>query len=348
MVLKTLTLQNFKSHSYFQCDFKNGISIFEGQNGVGKTNILEAINYLSTARSFRKIEDIKLIKEGNEYGEINTVIEEGIFKKNIKIVFYHKGRQIYINNKRIERISQLASVVNVILFEPNDVGLFKDTPKRRRYFLNNALLKKSNIYLNELIKYQKILEERNKLLKQENIDDNLLDILTDRLIESSDVIINYRMSYIKNINSIISDISTQLFGKKTDVKIVYKSFIEYDENFKEKAKQLFLKNKSKEIANKATLFGVHKEDFETLFNDKNIAQYGSQGENRLVALALTLSPYFLEENEDKKPIILLDDVMSELDDNHQQLLIKFLKKFKQTFITATKLNINNAESYQIK
>ena len=348
MIIKKLELHNYRNYTNKQFEFKPGINVIIGENGVGKTNIVEAIYYLSLARSFRGVDDVDLIKYNMDYASISLKIQFGNLTRDITTIISHNGREVMMNNKPIERISDLAKTINVILFEPEDVMLFKGSPKGRRNFLDISLVKHTESYLSAISRYNKVLKERNEVLKQEKIDKTLLDTTTEMLIKAAAPIVQYRESYLKDINDILNKITRALTGVHAHVEIIYHPFVANDENYETNARNAFNKALETDLKHKATSIGIHREDFSINLFDKDIATFGSQGQNRLVALALKLSPYFLIEDKDKRPIVVLDDVMSELDEKHQTILIKFLKKFEQVFITGTKLTIVGADHYEIK
>lgn len=350
MIVKSLTVKNFRNHSYLTYDFFDKINVFVGDNGVGKTNIVEAIYYLSLARSFRIQDDKELIKKG----ALQAYIDAKIFGKNlhrIEILFSLNGRKILIDKKPISKLSELSSLVNVIVFQPSDVLIFKGSPKERRSFLNISISKQSNQYLQLISDYEKLLKQRNNLLKQDSFDGDLLDVVTNMMIDISKQIIDFRTKYISSINSIIEKIINALSSEDDNIKqakIQYLPFVELNENFVNNAKECFKKSLDTDMKHKSTSVGIHREDFFVTINGKNIATYGSQGENRILAIALKLAPYFLIKDNDKKPIVILDDVFSELDKKHQNKLIKFLNNFQQVFITATNLQIKSAHTYFLK
>lgn len=348
MIVKSLTLKNFRNHSYLSYDFSSGLNLLTGPNAAGKTNIVEAIYYLSLARSFRTAEDEDLIYKGKDKAEILATISEGELNRKIRIVITKDGRKVFLNNKPITRLSELAKTVNVALFEPKDVLLFRSSPKTRREFLDINLSKKSTPYFDYISRYEKVLKQRNELLKTDKIDPVLLETTTEMLIKLSGPIVSYRQMYLKDINDILIKITRALTGEDARVEIIYKPFVEYNANFESNAKDAFKKALESDFHRKATSIGVHREDFSIALNGRDIATFGSQGENRMMALAIKLAPYFSIDDKDKRPIVVLDDVMSELDQTHRQKLITFLKKLEQVFITATRLEVSGANAYQIK
>ena len=347
MIVKNLYLRHFRNHPNNSLLFNPGINVISGPNASGKTNIVEAIYYLSLARSFRGVEDIDLIQKGKEYGEIDSDVLEGDIKRHIHILIAEKGRSVYINGKKVSKLSELTKCVNVLLFEPKDVLMFRGSPKERRNFLDIILSKRFPAYFDYISHYEKVLKERNELLKSDNIDEKLLESNTEMLVKYAGPIVDYRTKFIKDINDILIKITRALTGVRGKLEISYKPFVAYTSTFKEDALNAYKRSIDSDMKHKATSIGVHREDFSIALNGRDIALYGSQGENRLVALALKLSPYFLFEDKDKRPIIVLDDVMSELDPAHKKRLIAFLKKLDQVFITATELEIDGATQIKL-
>ena len=348
MIIENLTLKNFRNHSYLTYDFSKNLNIITGDNAVGKTNVVEAIYYLSMARSFRTVEDADLISKGKDKAEIDASVKEGELKRKLRIIILESGKQIYINGKKISKISDLSKCMNVLLFEPKDVMFFKGSPKVRRNFIDVNLAKKSLQYLDYISRYNQVLKDRNELLKSDHIDENLLDTTTEMLVKLSGPIVSYRQMYVKDINDILIKITRALTGVEGKLEIHYKPFMDYDKDFEKRALEAFRRSKDNDLKQRATTIGIHREDFSISLNGRDIGEFGSQGENRIVAIALKLSPYFLIDDKDKRPIVVLDDVMSELDLEHRKRLIEFVKKFDQVFITATKLEVKGAAQYQIK
>ena len=347
MLVKKLTLKNFRNHSYLSYDFVPGMNILVGPNTAGKTNVAESIYYLSIAKSFRTDEDKELITNSKDKAEIEAICSEGQLNRKIKIIITREGRQILLNGKPTTR-SELSKNVNVLLFEPKDVLMFRGSPKTRRTFLDINLCKKSQPYLDYLARYNKVLKERNDLLKSNNVDPVLLEATTEMLVKLSDPIVLYRQMYVKDINDILIKITRALTGVEGKLEIIYRPFVEPGKDFQKNALEAFKRAEERDLHQKATSIGIHREDFSICLNGRDIGQFGSQGENRIVALALKLSPYFLIDDKYKRPVIVLDDVMSELDKEHCVRLINFLKKFEQVFITATNLKIAGAAQYQIE
>ena len=348
MFVSRINLHNFRNHKSKEIEFNPGINVITGLNASGKTNIVEAIYYLSLARSFRGVEDDELILTEEDYAEVDSEIIEGKIKRNIHILIAKKGRSVIVNGKKVSKLSDLSKVVNVLLFEPKDVMLFRGSPKDRRNFLDVNLSKKFPSYLDYISHYNKALANRNEILKGSNVDRNLLDSTTELLVKYAAPIVDYRAKYVKDISDILIKITHALTGEDNKIDIIYKPFVSASGDFKTAALEAFNRSLESDLRQKATSIGIHREDFSVRLNGQEIDVYGSQGENRLVALALKIAPYFLIDDKDKRPIVVLDDVMSELDKKHQEQLIKFLRKLGQVFITATDLDIDGATQIKLK
>lgn len=348
MIIHKLSLRNYRSYDYVDLSFERGINVIVGDNAEGKTNIVEAIHYLSLARSFRTTEDANLIKDKNDHAVIDAEILEGDIKKKINVVITGSGKKVKSNNKAIHRLSELSELVNVVVFEPPRVLLFKESPKARRDFLDISLSKQSSMYLEYITNYERALRERNELLKSDKPNKTQLDVVTNILVDVAEKVVRYREMYVEQINKVLSKIVTSIKGEKEVAKIRYLPFVRPDTNYQTNAKNAFSKALEGDLKKKVTSIGPHREDFKMSLNGKEVAKYGSQGENRILALALTLSPYFLIEDKDKRPIVVLDDIMSELDEENKERLLSFLSKFEQVFITSTSLEVINATVYEVK
>lgn len=347
MIITKIELTQFRSYDKLSLTFDKGVNVFVGRNGAGKTNIVEAIQYLSLVRSFRTNEDSELIKLNQEFATIAARIEGNGSPKQIRILIGKNGKRIIVDQQPIKQLSQLSELVNVIVFEPRDVLLFSDVPRTRRRFLDVSLSKHSKNYLQHISRYEKILEERNNILKNEHIDKIHLEIITKTLVENAKKIDTYRIEYIGKINKILSRLVKTIKGETTQAEVIYQPFVLINNEYEVNALEAFNRSLESDIRRKTTQVGPHREDFYVTLNGRNVAQYGSQGENRLTALALKLTPYFLIEDENKKPIVVLDDVLSELDQKHQDNLIELLNRLSQVFITTTQYKYSATTLYEV-
>ena len=347
MIVTQLELTNFRSYEKLQLDFGEGLHVFAGPNGAGKTNIVEAIHFLSLARSFRTPKDELLLRRGSEFGAIRATVRAGNRVRKIAIGLSPNGKKILVNDKPITRLSELSELVNVLVFEPRDVLLFEDLPRARRQFLDIALIKQENGYLEALTRYEKILRERNEILKQERVNHTQLDVITNQLVEASLPLVIGRAAYLEKINGVIEKIVKSIKLAPVGIKLHYRPYVKPSSEFVQEALALYEKSKDIDIRRKLTNIGVHREDFRIDLDNSDVADFGSQGENRLLAIALKLSPYFIIEDKDDRPIIVLDDVLSELDPPSQERLLQFLTKFDQVFITTTKYSKNYGVVYDV-
>jgi DNA replication and repair protein RecF len=347
MFISEIEITHFRNYKQQKTQFEPNINVITGKNGAGKTNLVEAIHYLSLARSFRNAEDSDLVMKGNDFGIIKAQINEKERKQQITVMLNKEGKRILINGKPITKLSELSEKVNVIVFEPRDAFLFNDAPRIRRKFLDTALSKQSNMYLELMNRYEAFLNERNELLKNTLIDKMQLETITELLIQSSQQIVEYRVEYIKKLNKIINSVIKEIKESPFEVKIKYEPFVSSGTNFKERAIKAFKQAQDNDIRRKTTTIGPHREDFVVEVKKGKIATFGSQGEKRIAAIALKISPYFLIEDEDKKPITILDDVLSELDRKTREKLMKYLDWLGQVFVTTTIPNHEIGTIYDI-
>lgn len=348
MTVQRLELVNYRSYSHIQLTFDAQLNVFLGKNGAGKTNLAEAIHFLSLARSFRTSDDQDLLQKGQPFAKVKAVIDLQGRKQTLEIVITHQGKKILLNQKPVKKLSELSKVIHVLFFEPRDVMLFDDLPKVRRKFLDTHISKHQEGYLQQLSQYEALLNERNLLLKSAQPNRQHLAVLTKQLIEASYPIVVARHSYIENINKVISKITSVVKGSPIDIKLQYVPYVNPKQDFFKEASLLFASKLEDDIRKKTTQLGTQREDFVAIYNQQTIASYGSQGENRLAAIALKIAPYFLVEDQALRPIIVLDDVLSELDEPTQKRLLQFLQKLQQVFITTTHMLDSPAAIYDIQ
>lgn len=347
MIIKSLVLRNFRNYDFASVEFDPKLNIIVGENGAGKTNLVEAIYFLSLARSFRTSEYGDLIKNKRQYSTIEARVEQDTINKDIVALMTSNAKKFTCNDKQIRKISDLSKLINVIVFEPKDTLMFSDSPLVRRNYLDINLSKKSPIYLENLMIFEKLLRERNSILKGEKIDKTQLQVVTDQLIDVQETICKYREAYVNEINNVLSKIIGKLKGEEEVAQLVYLPFVKLDDKFKLSCARAYAHNEESDIKHKMTQIGIHREDMKMMLNGKDISEQGSQGENRIAVIALKIAPYFLIDEKEKKPIIILDDVMSELDDEHRQRLLTFIRNLEQVFITTTKTDILDASIYEV-
>ena len=347
MIIKSLTLRNFRNYDYAKVEFDSKLNVIVGDNAAGKTNLVEAIYFLSLARSFRTSETSDLIKNKRQFSEIEARVEQDTITKDIAALMTSSSKKFVCNDKPIRKLSDLSKLINVIVFEPKDTLMFSDSPMVRRNFLDINLSKKSPIYLENLMVFEKLLKERNAILKSDIVDKIQLKIVTDQMIEVEETICKYRAAYVNEINNILSKLITKLKGENQTAQLVYMPFMKIDDKFKLSCSRAYDSNIESDVKHRMTQLGIHREDIKMILNGKDISEQGSQGENRIAVIALKVAPFFLIEDKAQKPIVILDDVMSELDDEHKKRLLTFVRDLEQVFITTTKTNIKDASIYEV-
>ena len=347
MILKHLELKNFRSYDSLSIDFDPSINEIVGPNGVGKSNLAEAIHYLNLAKSWRTQDDRLLIKDGESEAFITAEVVEGQLHREVRIAIAKGSKKISVNGKPIRRLSELSRLINVIVFSPANVPLFLGSPGERRKFLDLSISKQSLDYFALIGRYDKLLKERNAALRAPTIDERLIDVLTEQMIEVSYPLVKLRGLYVQELNRVLPKILTRLKGPGNAAELVYRPFVKADENFIENARNAFSRAKESDYRYRTTSIGPQREDFSFLLNGKDIADYGSQGENRIAVLSLKLAPFDLIEDEGRKPILVLDDVYSELDKEHAERLGAYLQELRQVFITATKKQTEGASLIEV-
>ena len=314
--------------------FDKSTNIFYGDNAQGKTNILEAVYLSGTTKSHRGTKDRDMIQFGENESHIETIVEKNGIKYQIDMhLKKNSPKGIAINKIPIRKASELFGIINIVFFSPEDLNIIKNGPGERRRFIDLELSQLDKVYLNNLSNYNRIVNQRNHLLKE--IDYNkgaleTLDIWDMQLIQYGNKIIERRQKFIEEINKIISNIHKKLTGNREDIKIVYEP-----SNGALSFEQALLKNKEKDLRIKSTSVGPHRDDIAFLVSDIDIRKYGSQGQQRTAALSLKLSEIELvKQSIHDTPVLLLDDVLSELDKHRQNYLLDSIHDI-QTLITCT-------------
>jgi len=337
MFVKSLELNNYRNYENIQIDFDKGVNILYGDNAQGKTNALESIYLCSTTKSHRGSKDKEIVKFGQNEGHIRCLFDKNEVDYQIDIhLRTEKSKGIAINGIKLKKAAELMGVINVILFSPEDLSIIKNGPSDRRRFVDSELCQLDKVYLYNLTSYNKIVNQRNSLLRDIVYHPELtdtLDVWDSQLISLGTKIIDRRTLFINQLNEIIYDIHKNLTGDKEKLLIKYDPNVEIMEY-----QQKLLRNREKDIKYKLTSVGPHRDDFIFYINDMDSKKYGSQGQQRTAALSLKLSEIELVKNlTGNTPILLLDDVLSELDSNRQRYLLDFIGEI-QTIITCTGLD----------
>ncbi len=342
MIIQSIKLENFRNYEALDLNFEKGTNILYGDNAQGKTNVLEAIYLSATTKSHKGSKDKEIIRFLNEEAHIRTNIEkEGMEYRVDMHLRKNKSKGIAINGQPIKKAADLIGLLNVVFFSPEDLSIIKNGPSERRKFVDMELFQIDKYYLYNLNQYNKIINQRNKLLKEFCFNSDLnetLHIWNMQLVTYGRQIIKRRMEFTEQLNEIIFDIHKNLSGEKEELKIIY------EPNVSEEDFEIRLKNsQEKDIKLKMTSVGPHRDDFCFMVNGVDIRKYGSQGQQRTAALSLKLAEIELVKKvTGDNPVLLLDDVLSELDSNRQNYLLNNIGDI-QTIITCTGLDefINN-------
>ncbi len=340
MWIKNIKIKNFRNYNNEKINFDKNINIFYGKNAQGKTNIIEAIFLCSMGKSFRTKKDKEMILSNKENASVEIEFQKLDRDKKIKIEINNK-KNVYINEIKLKKLSELLGNINVVIFTPDDINILKGGPQNRRRFLDIMISQLKPNYMYNLNLYLKTMEQRNNYLRQireEGKSENLLEIWDQKLSEYAINIYNYRKEFINKINEKIKNIHKEITENKENIEIKYISECINNEEYLKILKQI----RKIDIKKGFTTKGIHRDDFMVYINDKRIDIFGSQGQYRTSILSLKLSELnIIEEEIGEKPILLLDDFMSELDENRRN---HFLEKINDTqvIITCTdKINIEN-------
>lgn len=359
MILKEIELKNFRNYPEIKLSFSPEINILIGQNAQGKTNLIESIFLLSLASSHRTSDIKELISFEQENSVVKALIEKEVGNTLLEIDISKKGKLAKVNNLSSKTLSEFIGNLNVVLFAPEDLNLVKGTPSDRRKFINAELGQISNKYLFDIGKFNSILKQRNALLKAENIDPEFLDILDEQLTEYAAKVIVQRREFIKKLSILSNRIHFEIASTE-ELEISYKTANEITEidnqkEIQEKLLKQLEKNRKRDVILKTTSVGPHHDDLEFKINQKKVSSFASQGQQRTVALSIRLAEIeLIKETVGEYPVLLLDDVFSELDSERQTSLIKFIENKVQTFITTPSLNdvkkqiINKPKIFTVK
>ncbi len=337
MFIRSMELKNYRNYYHLSLKFDKNINIFYGDNAQGKTNILEAVYVSGTTRSHRGAKDKELILFHEEESHICSYVEKKEVVHKIDIhLRKNKTKGIAIDGIPIKKASELFGIIHFVFFSPEDLGIIKNGPSERRRFLDMELCQLDKVYLHQLACYNKIVLQRNKLLKDVYLKPdykNLLEVLDLQLIQYGSQIITRRRIFIQELNEMIGEIHGQLSGGLEQMNIFYEANTDEDSFYGQ-----LLKNREKDVKLKTTTVGPHRDDIRFSVNEIDVRKFGSQGQQRTAALSLKLSEIKLVEDKlHDTPILLLDDVLSELDHNRQNYLLNSINQ-TQTLVTCTGLD----------
>lgn len=359
LYLQNLKLSQFRSYDFLDLSFSDKTNIICGKNAQGKTNIIEAIHYFSTLKSHRFVTDKELIQTGKEAAKLQISFQKGDASTRIHTMKIHLSktakRELYHNDIKLDNASFLGGFHSVI-FSPEDLNLIKGDKEQRRKFLDADVCQVRPRYYKILKYYHSILRNRNKLLKEETADPALFGVYTDKLVEFGTEVIIYRALFVERLKETAKNIYREITNGTEELNLRYESelfprFVEdksaIRESFYEKLRQV----KQEEQLFRTTRVGPHRDDLEFYLNDKNAKIYASQGQQRTIILALKLSELlFIQELTGTYPLLLLDDILSELDRERQESLLSYIKNC-QTIMTITdaqKFQVANAKNFIVE
>lgn len=344
MKINSIILTNFRNFEQFHLDFDRDINIFIGKNAQGKTNLIESFYVLSLCRSFRTHITKQMIRFDQPFAKIKGNIQSNHRNMDLEVILNDQNKRARINENDMTKTSEFVGYLNVVVFTPDDLYLVKGGPGQRRRFIDLELSKVSPIYLFNLSKYNRLLKERNKflkVLKEKNLkNDPYLEVLNEQLATLQVDIIKKRLNFINKLTALSEVVYQKIANNEEHIQFRYKSFIALDfEGVYEKILERYQRNIERDIRYTMTQDGIHKDDMKILINNHDAVDYASQGQQRTIVLAIKIALLELIRNEiGEYPVLLLDDVLSELDESRKEMLLNLLDQKIQTFITTTSLD----------
>lgn len=337
MYIESVQLKNFRNYESLEIGLDKGTNILYGDNAQGKTNILEAIYLCGTTKSHRGSKDKEIIRFGEEESHIRMMLKKNDLSYKIDMhLKKNKAKGVAINGLPIHKARELFGIINLVFFSPEDLNMIKNGPGERRKFIDMELCQLDQVYLTELASYNHIVNQRNKLLKDMYMNPGLrdtLDIWDMQMVQYGRKIIEKRTAFVKELNEIVCEIHKNLTGRLEHLEVIYEPSTEsspFEENLKNQ--------RERDLRLKMTSVGPHRDDLIFMTNGIDIRKYGSQGQQRTAALSLKLSEIYLVKKKIKDtPVLLLDDVLSELDSNRQNYLLESIHDI-QTVVTCTGLD----------
>ena len=337
MYFESIELENFRNYEILSLEPDPKLNIITGKNAQGKTNLLESLYIMGMGRSFRTNKDYEMIKFDKEYSRTKAVVKDEDKETEIEIIYNQEGKIIKVDGVKLQKTADLLENVYIVIFSPDDLRIVKEGPESRRRFIDRELCQIKPIYYSDLGNYKRVLKQRNTLLKENNKNENLFEVFDESLAEYGTRIIKERYKFTERLSEISRKIHLDISGKKEVIDIGYESSFG-----KEVTKEEYIEKLKKSLKNDQfkgyTGTGPHKDDLIIKVNGMDIRAYGSQGQQRTASLSLKLAEIGLIKQETgKNAVLLLDDVLSELDIQRQEYLIKSMKDI-QVFITSTEID----------
>ena len=345
MYIKKIELKDFRNYEKLEASFNRNVNIFIGNNAQGKTNLLEGLYMNAMARSFKTSRDKELIRFGSEFCKVKITSFFDDDEHTTEIVINKDGKKgVKIDGVRISRTSELLDRVFIIIFSPEDMKIVKDEPEKRRRFIDRELCQVKPGYFSDLNNYRRVLRQRNTYLKENIIDPSILDIWDHELARYGAGVISRRKEFIERIDGISRKIHSSISGGRENLEVKYEASVEASADTEKRFYEILKENEKDDVENRNTGKGPHRDDLRISADGVDLRRFGSQGQQRTAALSLKLSEIrLIEEEMGEKPILLLDDVLSELDNERQSYLINSLGG-NQLFITTADISGKVARS----
>ncbi len=333
MYIKRLILKNFRNYEDLDISFSPDKNIIFGDNGQGKTNIIEALYFLQTGRSYRSNKERETIKFGEDFARIEALFERG-GRDNNAVFFISDKKSIKLNGIALDRLSELVGSINIVIFTPDHLNLIKEGPSVRRNFLDSFISQLKGSYFKNLIGYYKVLKQRNNILKTKNKQMlSTISVWNEKLASLAVSICKDRSDAIDKLNLYINTLDLGDGGE--NIRFEYSPSVKGDFSSFENIISQLENNIERDLEYSMTMTGPHRDDFDIFMNDKDIKKFGSQGQMRSAVLKLKLSECeIIKEKTGEMPPILLDDILSELDEKRRQLFIENIKD-RQVIISCT-------------
>ncbi|MBO5453002.1 MAG: DNA replication/repair protein RecF [Clostridia bacterium] len=336
--MKKIKLENFRNYEGLELEFSPEINYIYGNNGQGKTNIVEAVYMFASLKSHRVNHDFEMIKDGCEFARLEMDFENKDRDFNASIVLSkNQNRKIRVNDIKTARNSDLIGKFNAVLFSPEDFSVIKEGPSERRRFTDIAISQIKPNYFNCLLKYKEIIKQKNLILKDTSGFSAMLDIYNENLAEVAADIIYYRYKFYKFISENVGLLHKQVTLTKDKFEIIYEPCVPYTDrkNVKKEILKKLERIREKEMLERTSIFGPHREDVSFFINGKKIKEYASQGQQRTAILILKLAQAeYIKEKVGEYPVLLLDDILSELDADRRRYFLSEIRN-KQVIITST-------------
>lgn len=349
MHINSLRLKQFRNYQKMNLQVENKVNLILGENAQGKTNVMEAVYVLAFAKSHRTAKDKELIQWGEDFARIEADFSRKSGPMSLEVIFSAKGKKTKINGVEQRKLSEYIGALNVVMFAPEDLNLVKGGPQLRRRFIDMEIGQISPVYLHDLSHYQRILKQRNQLLKNmfpvpDKEQEMMLDILSEQLAQTAAKVIFRRYAFLHMLQSWSGEIHKEISREKEELKVSYVPSTEVSDDMdlsmlEERIKEKLGQSRHNEIRRGVTLIGPHRDDLSLRINEKEVQTFGSQGQQRTAALSLKLAEIeLINDHIGEYPILLLDDVLSELDHYRQSHLLHAIQGKVQTFVTSTSVD----------